>query len=252
MPTYTPALKAEYEALYASATVRPEHVAEVDAVVQRIAAPLAWSHYKEVERETGVPAHLVGIIHIREASGSFTRHLHNGDSLSERTIHVPAGRPIEGFPPFSWPESAIDALTMPGQRLDTWHDWSIGGMCFVLERYNGFGYRNNGVNSPYLWGYTTAYDRGMYVADGVWSSNAVNKNPGGMAMLKRLVARGLVSLLALDPGTDPVEPPPVAMTPIETIKRVQTDLGAVSDGIFGPRSRAALNAVLTAAGQRGL
>lgn len=256
MPAYTPALKAEYEALYTSATVRPERIAEIDAVVQRIATPVAWSQYKDVERSTGVPAHVVGIVHIRESSGSFTTHLHNGDPLSRRTVHVPAGRPIDGDPPFTWAESAIDALTMPGQGLDRWEDWSIGGMCFVLEKYNGFGYRNHRINSPYLWSYTTAYERGMYVADGQWSATAVNKSPGGMAMLRRLVANGTVSLLALDPGVDPpVDPaptPPVAVTPIETIKRVQTVLGVVSDGAFGRRSRAKLNEILIAAGQPGL
>lgn len=242
MATYTPALKAEYEALYATATVRPERVAEVDAVVQRIAAPLAWSHYKDVERSTGVPAHVVGIIHIREASGNFTSHLHNGDPLTARTRHVPAGRPIDGDPPFTWAESAIDALTMPGQALDKWDDWSIGGMCFVLERYNGFGYRNHGVNSPYLWGYTSKYSKGMYVADGVWDPNAVNKSPGGMAMLKRLVERGIVTLLSLDPGS----PAPVKIADADNpdwhIREAQRLLGVGVDGDPGDITRAAAKA----------
>jgi murein L,D-transpeptidase YcbB/YkuD len=42
------------------------------------------------------------------------------------------------------------------------------------------------------------------------------------------------------------------VTPIETIKRIQEALGVVSDGAWGRRSRAALNAVLTAAGQPGI
>lgn len=46
--------------------------------------------------------------------------------------------------------------------------------------------------------------------------------------------------------------PPAAVTPIETIKRIQEALGVVNDGAFARRSRAALNAVLTAAGQPGL
>lgn len=47
-------------------------------------------------------------------------------------------------------------------------------------------------------------------------------------------------------------PPISATTPRDTIKRIQEALGVVSDGIMGPRSRAALNAVLTAAGQPGI
>lgn len=45
---------------------------------------------------------------------------------------------------------------------------------------------------------------------------------------------------------------PSAVSPRDTIKRIQEALGVVSDGIFGPRSRAALNTVLTAAGQPGI
>ncbi len=47
-------------------------------------------------------------------------------------------------------------------------------------------------------------------------------------------------------------PPPRAVTPRETIKRIQDALGVVSDGIFGHRSRAALDALLQADGQAGL
>lgn len=265
MPTiYGSALKAEYEALYASAEVRPERVAEVDAVVQRIAAPLPWSHYKGVERATGVPAHVVGIIHIREASGNFGSHLHNGDPLSARTRHVPAGRPVEGDPPFTWTESAIDALTMPGQALDKWHDWSIGGICFVLERYNGFGYRNRGINSPYLWGYTTAYERGMYVADGVWSATAVNKNPGGMAILKRMIARGVASVDGTLPAPktdaraiDLRRAEQAVVNFSKATRRLQERLGTVGfdpgpiDGLWGPRTEAALVAYMKAYPSRG-
>ncbi len=43
---------------------------------------------------------------------------------------------------------------------------------------------------------------------------------------------------------------PVAVTPRETIKRIQIELGVTSDGDFGPSSRAALNSLLLAAGQR--
>lgn len=45
---------------------------------------------------------------------------------------------------------------------------------------------------------------------------------------------------------------PMAVSPIEIIKRIQTTLGVVSDGAFGRRSRAAMNAVLVAVGQPGI
>lgn len=196
---FTPELKAEYESLFAGAELRPEHLGEIDQAVTRILG--AVDRYKAVERQTNVPWYLIAIIHIREASGNFTRHLHNGDPLTDRTYHVPAGRPPSGDPPFTWEESAIDAVHYDG--LDRWPDWSIGGICYCLERFNGFGYRMHGVNSPYLWGYTTAYSQGLYVADGQWSATAVNKNPGAIAILKRLADRGGVAV----PGRDATSAP---------------------------------------------
>ena len=61
-----------------------------------------------------MPWYVVGLIHTMESSGNFAAHLHNGDPLSARTTHVPAGRPKAGAPPFTWEESATDALTMQG------------------------------------------------------------------------------------------------------------------------------------------
>lgn len=52
-----------------------------------------------------------------------------------------------------------------------------------------------------------------------------------------------------DPAGDPVGDMPNAISPIEKIKAVQLVLGVTQDGAFGRRSRAALNAVLQAAGQ---
>ena len=46
-----------------------------------------------------------------------------------------------------------------------------------------------------------------------------------------------------------VSQPVTAVSPRDTIKRVQEAIGATSDGVFGPRSRAKLNEVLRAAGQ---
>lgn len=252
MPTFTPDLKREYEDLFASAVIRPEHLAEVDRTVDRIFAQTAIQRYREVERATGVPAHVVGIIHVREASQNFNTHLHNGDPLSARTWHVPAGRPPHGNPPFTWTDSAADALTMPGQALDRWHDWTAGGLAYVLERFNGFGYRNRGIHSPYLWGYTTAYDRGLYVADGQFDPDAVNRNPGGMALLKRMLERGLISGAAVP--AKPVKAPLRTEQAIAAFRkatlRLQTRLKDAGfdpgklDGLYGDRTDKALQGYL--------
>lgn len=186
----TPELRAEYERLFASAAIRPESRPAVAAMAKHMADANHWPRYESVAASIGSPAHLVALIHALEADLDFSRHLHNGDPLSARTVHVPAGRPATGKPPFTWEVSALDALTMHG--LDHWSDWSVPGLAYVLERYNGWGYRrfHPHVPSPYLWSFTTVYARGKYVADGSFSIAAVSKQPGAMALLKWLAQAG--------------------------------------------------------------
>lgn len=206
----TDALRAEYARLYAEASIRSERVAEVARVARKMAG--SWSRYEQVAASLGCPAHLVGLIHAMECGLDFGRHLHNGDPLTARTTHVPAGRPIAGSPPYSWEESACDALIMHG--VNKWTDWSIPGLCYVLEGYNGWGYRlhHPTVPSPYLWSYTTAYTRGKYVSDGTWSATAVSKQCGAMALLRGLADCGhpydAESVTPVSSDPDPVESHP--------------------------------------------
>ncbi len=78
----------------------------------------------------------IAVIHNMEASQNFNKHLHNGDPLTARTVQVPAGRPKKGTPPFSWEDSAADALAIRGLGAKT--DWSLAGMLYQLEGYNGW------------------------------------------------------------------------------------------------------------------
>ena len=186
----TSALAGEYRRLWGSCTIRSQRSAEVDAIVDRISSHKA--RYRAAGKAAGVPWYVVGIIHNLESSGTFGTHLHNGDPLDARTVHVPAGRPPKGEPPFTWEASAADALRL--QRLHEWKDWSVPGMLYVFERYNGLGYRNRGVPSPYLWSFSNHYTRGKYVADGKYSPTAVSAQCGAAVVLRRLAERGLVKL----------------------------------------------------------
>lgn len=192
----TPALKAEYEQLFALAKIRPENAFEVDAAVTRITRPENRARYEAAQAATGVPWFIVGIIHGLEGGWRFDRHLHNGDPLSARTVQVPKGRPKTGNPPFKWEDSAADALALRGLSAAT--DWSLAGIAYALEGYNGFGYRlfHPHVKSPYLWSFTTIYASGKYVADGQWSDTAKSRQCGAMATLKRLVEKGVVPIAA--------------------------------------------------------
>ncbi len=56
------------------------------------------------------------------------------------------------------------------------------------EHYNGLGYRNKGLASPYVWSGTTTYKGGKYVADGQFSASAFDKQLGVAVMLKSAVS----------------------------------------------------------------
>jgi lysozyme family protein len=198
MAAMTNAQRKRYQLLYASCLIRPARRAAVDQLVQRITANKA--RYDKVGKALGIPWYVVGIIHSLEASGDFTRHLHNGDPLTARTTHVPAGRPKTGKPPFTWEQSAIDALRYQG--LASWKDWSVPGTLYQLEAYNGFGYRDHHPNvpSPYLWSFSNHYTKGKYVADGRFSPSAVSQQVGAAVLLKRLAAGGGGARVAVPTG----------------------------------------------------
>lgn len=179
-------LRDEYAALWSECVIRPERKSEVMAVARQIRANR--SRYEPISRATGVPWWFIGLVHNMECGLDFSRHLHNGDSLQRRTRLVPKGRPTAHDGPFTFEESAIDALTMPGKQFDKVKDWSIEHVAYLLEKYNGWGYRgrNTGIHSPYLWSFTNLYSRGKFIRDHVYSPTAVSGQIGTMAILKAL------------------------------------------------------------------
>ena len=186
----TTELKTDYQRRFDTCAIRPNRMADVDALVARIASNR--KRYAAAGNPVGTPWYVVGVIHALEASLNFERHLHNGDPLTARTVQVPAGRPKTGQPPFTWEASASDALRYQG--FDKWKDWSIPGTLFKLEGYNGFGYRDHhpDVPSPYLWSFSTHYARGKYVADGKWSPTAVSAQCGVAVLLRRMAEKNLI------------------------------------------------------------
>jgi lysozyme family protein/peptidoglycan hydrolase-like protein with peptidoglycan-binding domain len=248
----------EYVAAFANMTVRQER--QVDA--QRIAAKIAANHsrYAIVEAATGVPWWWIGIVHSLEAGLNFNAHLHNGDPLNTRTHHVPAGRPVTGEPPFSWEESARDALVMKNYHRGL--DWNIGPSLERLEGYNGGGYRSKGVPSPYVWSFSTIYESGKYIADHQYDPNAVSAQCGGAVLLHCLIAAGEITFADCQPGTTPPAMTfaiPAADGPgeivyaigspvseaVRAIQRRLNELGYADktitiDGVYGVRTRSAV------------
>lgn len=164
------------------AKINPSKVASFDAVAKRLTAPEAKKHYLAVEKATGVPWWFIAVVHERESSQNFAKSLAQGDPWNKRSVRVPRGR----GPFTSWEEAAIDALTNCGPYAARNKDWSIGNALALLEKYNGLGYFNKGLPSPYIWAGTDQYKKGKYIADGKFDPEHVDQQLGTAGLLKRM------------------------------------------------------------------
>ncbi len=184
-------LKDEYVECFNRCRIRPGKERHIQRFYTR---PLldGRRQYESVGGALGIPWWFIGIIHGLEGSFNFRSHLHNGDPLTARTVHQPAGHPRTGRPPFSWRQSAIDALRL--KKLDREDDWSLPRVLYLWEKYNGMGYRFRGVASPYLWSFSTEYEKGKYVRDGVFDPEAVSRQCGAATLLKYLVQQDIVEI----------------------------------------------------------
>jgi len=189
--TYNAVLRADYQYLFDTCIIKSEKYVTVDAVLNKILA--GTIRYETVGHPLNIPWYFIGIIHYMEGSCNFKTHLHNGDPLTAKTIHVPSGRPPGGTAPYTWEFSAHDALKL--QMLDKWPDWDIPGILYKLEAYNGFGYRNlkQPIPSPYLWSFSNHYHSGKYVADGHYDANAVSVQCGAAVLLRRFAEKQLIT-----------------------------------------------------------
>jgi len=182
-------LRHEYQTLFDTCLVAPPHAAEIESTTTKIAKNQA--RYEAVGDPLDIPWFFVGVTHCMEGSLDFKTHLHNGDPLTARTVQVPKGRPKKGNPPFTWEDSATDALTLEGfAGLD---DWSLTSILFRFEKFNGFGYRPHHINSPYLWSFSNHYSQGKFAADGVFSPVLVSKQCGAAVLLRRMAERKIIN-----------------------------------------------------------
>lgn len=179
-----PALLAANTARWKKAKLT--RTAEFVPVAKRLVASKA--RYQAVAAKTGVPWFVIAVIHQRESSGNFSGSLAQGDPWNEVSTHVPKGR--GPFP--SWEAAAVDALVVCPPYAAKWKDWSAGGTMTLLEQYNGLGYANKGIPSPYVWSGTDQYVSGKYISDGVFSAATVDKQLGCAGII--------ITMAALDPS----------------------------------------------------
>lgn len=145
----------------------------------RLAAPAARTRYQTIEAKTGVPWVFIAVAHQRESSQDWSRSLAQGDPWNRKSTHVPAGRgPFKSFE-----DAAVDALVNCAPYAARNKDWSTGGLLTMLEQYNGLGYFNRGLPSPYIWSGTDQYVKGKYIADGKFDANTVDKQPGSAGLI---------------------------------------------------------------------
>ena len=162
------------------------------------------TRYQGISENTGVPWFVIAVIHEREAGydPQFKANIAQGDPWNKKSTHVPAGRgPFRSFE-----DAAYDALVNCPPYAARNKDWSAGGTLALLERYNGLGYFNRGLPSPYIWSGTDQYKRGKYVADGVFDPNVVDKQLGCAGLL---MAMGVTFGEVIPPPPDIPAPIPV-------------------------------------------
>ncbi len=150
------------------------------AVAERLSAPEARKRYDAVSKATRVPWWFIAVVHQREASQKWDTFLGNGQKLNKKTTIIPKGR----GPFATWEEGAVDALVNCPPYAARNKDWSIGGALTMLEKYNGLGYANKGLPSPYVWAGTNQYVKGKYVSDGKYDPNHVDTQLGCAGLLK--------------------------------------------------------------------
>lgn len=206
-------LRDEYINFFFGGSIRDNRGNDVEFIAKR--ALLNKARYEAVASPLGIPWWFVAAIHSLESNADFDTHLHNGDPLNNRTVNVPAGRP--SAPPangsaYTWEESATDALRLKQFHVET--NWAVTNALYRWEKYNGFGYRSKRVPSPYLWSFSTVYEKGKFVSDGVYSADTVSRQCGAAVILMYLYQSGEVKLY--DDENEQLFDPPIGHSSVDT------------------------------------
>ncbi len=158
-----------------------------DAVAKILAN---WERYEQVGKMFGIPTWVIGALHCRESDFNFTTYLANGDPILWRgvpvaTIHTPAG--IGPVP--NWQEGAM--LSIKNKKWHAGMDWDLVSALTHCESWNGWGYANHSVRSPYIWSGTNLYTGGKFSSDGHYDATLVDKQLGCAALAMGLKIHGL-------------------------------------------------------------
>lgn len=165
------------------ATMKVQRPLQVEHVARGLLPKMAL--YQEEQARCGVPAALLAALDQREDDASPECAIGQGNRWDRISTNVPRGKG-------PWPSKidadlfyiAYDHLNdMEGQPSWTWPL-----VCFKGEAWNGFGPRDHGIRTGYLWAGTNLYVRGKYVADGQWDAAYVDTQLGIIPVMRRLIA----------------------------------------------------------------
>lgn len=174
------ALEAEYTALLQRMIItRPK---EIDRVARKLIEYVDQKRYADACDETGVPQIVAATSFEREASSNFQDGPAQGDPWNKRSHNWPPCGPFN-----SWTEAAVWAYRHEGFDKIGAANWSWERACYEEELFNGFGPRNHGRHTGYLWAGSNIYTGGKYVKDGVWSATVIDSQLGVIPMMVRIV-----------------------------------------------------------------
>lgn len=248
------ALAPEYTSLLARMVITRE--AAIDAGAKKLIGFIDAGRYKAGCDATGVPQIVAAASFEREAGSNFRLSPAQGDPWDRVSVHVPRD---EG--PFrNWSAAQIRAYRIDHLDAVGAPNWSWERSCYEEELFNGFGPRNHGKHTGYLFAGTSIYTGGKYVADGVWDPNAEDEQLGVIPMMYRIVqlrpdlalpSTFPAAVASIAPPAPPM-PPPIGLHDAGKLQAALNSLGADAplavDHSYGRETRRAVEAFQQAVG----
>jgi lysozyme family protein len=187
------------------------------------------ANFKPVEEELGIPMVWMICSFERESGMDFKTSPAQGDPWNRVSTHVPSG--VGPFKSFT--EAAIWSYKHDGLNKNS-APWSWPYACWGWEKFNGFGPRDHGRVSGYVFAGTDQYDpphgqAGKYVADGKWDPNEVDKQLGCVALALELISLDASLALPVDLTVATPDPIPVTPVPVGVGGSGQAGVAAVHD-----------------------